>query len=73
MDCKSAVRKIEAEIASLRDGVIEKKITELRTCKAKFDSKIDVYKALYSVVNGREASESHINAMKRRLGIGGGL
>jgi len=73
MECKSAVRKIEAEIASLRDGVIEKKITELRTCKAKFDSKIDVYKALYSVVNGREASESHINAMKRRLGIGGGL
>jgi peptidoglycan hydrolase CwlO-like protein len=73
MECKSAVQKIEAEIASLRDGVIEKKITELRTCKAKFDSKIDVYKALYSVVNGREASESHINAMKRRLGIGGGL
>lgn len=73
MECNSAVHKIEAEIALLRDRVVEKKVTELRACKVRFDAKIDAYKAVYRAANGHEATQSHINAMKRRLGIGGGL
>lgn len=73
MECNNAVQAIESEIAKLRDTIIQKKVTELRTCKRRFDSKIDAYKALYKVVHGVPATQSHINAMKRRLGIGGGL
>lgn len=73
MECNLAVQKIEAEIALLRDRVVEKKVTELRACKVRFDAKIDAYKAVYRAANGREATQAHIDAMKRRLGISGGL
>lgn len=74
MECNSAVQKIEAEIALLRDRIVQKKVTELRACKVRFDAKIDAYKAVYKTANdGREATQSHIDAMKRGLGIGGGL
>lgn len=73
MECNLAVQKIEAEIALLRDKIVEKKVTELRACKVRFDAKIDAYKAVYKAAHGREATQTHINAMKRRLGISGGL
>jgi len=73
MECNSAVQKIEAEIALLRDRIVEKKVTELRACKVRFDAKINDYKAVYRAANGHEATKSHIDAMKRRLGIAGGL
>lgn len=73
MECNLAVQKIEAEIALLRDRVVKKKVTELRACKGRFDAKIDAYKAVYRAAHGREATQAHIDAMKRRLGIGGGL
>jgi hypothetical protein len=74
IECNLAVQKIEAEIALLRDRIVEKKVTELRECKVRFDTKINDYKVLYKAANnGREATQSHIDAMKRRLGIGGGL
>ena len=73
IECNLAVQKIEAEIALLRDKVVEKKVTELKACKVNFDAKIDAYKAVYRAANGSEATQAHIDAMKRRLGIGGGL
>ena len=73
MECNLAVQKIEAEIALLRDRVVEKKVAELRACKVVFDAKINAYKAMYRAVNEREAPQAHIDAMKRRLGISGGL
>jgi hypothetical protein len=68
MECNTAVKKIEEEIASLN---IQKKVTELRACKVRFDAKIDAYKAVYKDVNGRDATQAHIDALKRKLGIAG--
>jgi len=73
LECNSAVQKIEAEIALLRERVVEKKVTELRACKVRFDAKIDAYKVVYRASHGRDATQAHIDAMKRRLGISGGL
>lgn len=69
IECNLAVQKIEAEIAALRDKVVEKKVVELRDCKTSFDSKIEAYKATYRAAYDRVPSDTQINAMKRRLGI----
>jgi predicted RNase H-like nuclease (RuvC/YqgF family) len=69
MECENAVKVIDAEIAKLRDIVIEKKKNELTTCKAKFDNKINTYKRVYKAAHGTEANESHINDLKNSLGI----
>ena len=74
LECNLSVQKIENEIALLRDRIVKKKISELRACKGKFDDKIEAYKLMYKAANnGREATQSHIDALKQRLGIGGGL
>ena len=74
MECNLAVQKIEAEIALLRDRVVQKKLTELISCKDAFDAKIEAYKAVYKAANnGSEATQSHIDAMKDRLDIGRGM
>lgn len=71
MECNLAVRAIEEEIAKLRDIIVQKKVTELKACKSRIDAKIDAYKAVYRAAHGRDATQSHIDAMKRRLGIDG--
>jgi len=68
IECKLAVRKIEDEIASLRDKIVEKKLIELRECKAVFDSKINAYKLTHTAATGTTPSNSQIEAMKTRLG-----
>ncbi len=69
MECNLAVTLIEDEIAKLRNLVVEKKATKLQVCKDKFDKKIRIYKAIYRAAHETEASEAHIDEMKRRLGI----
>lgn len=69
MECDEAVQKIEAEIAILRDKVIEKKAYELNLCKTRFNHKINSYKSVYKSLHGREATQAHITNMKNRLGI----
>ena len=69
MECNLAVKHIEEEISKLRDVVIQKKVVDLRACKARFDAKIEAYKAVYRSTHGRTPTDAHITAMKRRLGI----
>jgi hypothetical protein len=71
IECNLAVKLIETEIASLRDKIVLKKVNELKECTVKFNEKIDTYKALYKTVNEHEADQSHIDDLKRRLGITG--
>jgi hypothetical protein len=73
IQCNLAVQKIEDETALLRDIITKKKMTELLACKGRFDAKIDAYKAVYKAAYGSEVDPSHIDALKRKLGIGRGL
>lgn len=69
MECNQAVQQIDAEIAKLRELIVQKKVTDLRACKGAFDNRITLYKTMYKSAHGREPSDTHISEMKRRLGI----
>ena len=67
MDSEILVGMVNA--AFVASKIVEKKLIELRECKAVFDSKINAYKLTHTAATGTTPSNSQIEAMKRRLGI----
>jgi hypothetical protein len=69
IECNLAVKLINDEINKLRELIVKKKIVDLRTCKGKFDAKIEDYKVMYKAVHSRAPTNKDIDDMKRSLGI----
>ena len=73
MDCNMAVQAIEDEIAKLRDIIIQKKVTELRACKDRFDQKTKEYEALYKSAHGRGIFDEEYYEAAYRAAHGRGI
>lgn len=69
MECNLAIKLINDEISKIRELIVKKKMVDLRTCKSKFDAKIEDYKIMYKAVHNRVPTNKEIDDMKKSLGI----